>query len=266
MSACRSRCTAVAVALFVAGCGPRAEKAEPAPAPPEPSRAPAPAPILLIPPPALTRADIVAAAGAAASAYAAGAPYPGVATKLAGREVSVRLPFGCRPGAGPGAQTAAVLDPKAGTLRLTVKPQTWTDDPRIRALVGSADTEAVEGFWIRWPWLDSEACPAGAPPVAGAPVAAESLGLAQVFAADGSRLRRRGDRGYETTIKAPAAMAMAGGFRLVLRGRVADPEDHRPVRCVAENQDVRPFCVILLDIDHVAFATAEGETLAEWDG
>ena len=219
-----------------------------------------------VPPPELTRADLIAAAAAAASALAAGEPYPEAATKLAGRDVAVRLPFGCRPGAGPGAQAAAVLDPKAGALRLTVKPQTWTDDVRIRPLAGSADTEAVEGFWIRWPWLRSEACPAGAPPAPGSPAVAESLGLAQVFAAEGSRLRRRGDRSYETTVKAPDATAPAGGFRLVLRGRIADPEDHRPVRCVAENQDVRPLCVILLDIDHVAFTTADGEKLAEWDG
>lgn len=252
----------VALAALLAACSPRPQTAAPErPAPPaaaEPSAAVAPPA-----PPALGRAEILAAAGAAAAAYAAGEPYPSAAAALAGRRFVLRLPFGCY-GPAPDAGAGYVFDAEKGTLKLTVRPQVWTDAPWVRELVGAPEAEAIDGFWIRRPWMTAEACPAvgGAP---GAATAPETVGLVRVFEPGASRLARRGGRPYEVTEKAEdGAPPGQGGFRLVLEGRVMEPASGQPVRCRGDGPDVRPVCLLLVDFDRVAMEDARGRQLAEW--
>ena len=260
--------------LLAAGCGALAlactpEREEPAPPPPAPAPAP-PAAAPAAPPPIVTpplgRADLIEGARAAAESLVSGAPYPEAVTALAGRQFRLRLPFGC---AGPSPADAGVgysLDPETGTLRLSAAPQVWTETPWAGALTpaGAEPPEAVEGFWVRRPWLSAEGCPAQPRPAPDLPPSPETLGLAQVFDAESSRLLRRGGRPYEATRPLPPdAPPPAGGFRLVLEGRVADGVRH-PIRCRSEGADRRPVCLVLVRFARVAFETPDGVPLEEW--
>ncbi|WP_395670897.1 hypothetical protein [Phenylobacterium sp.] len=244
------------------------DQPEPAkPAPPTAARPPAP-------PPVLARAELLGAVAAAADAAATAGPYPAAATRLAGRRFKIRMPFGCT-GPTPQAGASYAYDAEAGSLKLSVRPENWTTAPWARDLVGGETTEAINGFWLRRPWIAGDACPAGAKPTTAegltlAPTGlpeAESVGLAQAFEAGGSRIGRRGDRPYEVTIKtAPQTPIGAGGFRLILEGRVASPEDQRPVRCRSEHPDRRPVCLVAVTFTRIAFETPSGELLSEWGG
>jgi hypothetical protein len=117
--------------------------------------------------------------------------------------------------------------------------------------------------------LRSEACPAAtAAQLQGAAAegpAPETVGLAQVFEEGGSRLLRRDGRGYEATRKIEAGQApMPGSWRLVLQGRIAPPGASPSVTCRSEHPDRRPVCLLRVEIDRVAFETADGEVLSEW--
>jgi hypothetical protein len=248
--------------VLTSGCRPRPEKAETpvAPAPPAPARPTAS--------PALGRAEIVEAAAAAAAAYAGGKPEPERAKALAGRQFDLRLPFGCL---GPGLEGTSVgyaYDEESKALRLAARPEIWTGTAWIRGLVGWPEAEAIEGFWLRRPWLLEETCPSWtAVAVAGETPelvrSPETLGLAQVFEEGGSRLLRRGARGYQATVRAEPEV-VAKGFRLVLQGRVASPDARGPARCRSGGPDQRPVCLILVEFDRVAFETAAGDVLSEW--
>lgn len=249
------------LALAFAACSPRER---PAPAPAEP-KAPAPAPPLA--PPTLSRAELLRVVAEAADASAAGAAYPNAARELDGRRFVLRLPFGCE---GPSAEAADTrlgysVDVKRNALRLTARPEVWTQTGWARALVGGADVESIEGFWLSRPWTASEACPPLPAVAAAVPPTPETVGLAQPFAEGGSRLLRRGDRPYEATVKLPDGQPPGpGGFRLVLEGRIAAGADGRTVACLSEHPDRRPVCLARAQLDRVAFETPAGETLAEW--
>lgn len=254
-------------ALVLAACSPGKEKTvAPAPAPvAEPASAPEPpqASATLV-----ERAELLDAVRAAAASYAAHTPPPADVTALAGRRFVLRLPFGCFGPLFEGESVGYAYDAEKQTLRIRARPQVWTDAPWARELVGSADTEAIEGFWIRRPWLQAESCPPtdAAQPVAGAPTP-ETVGLAQVFEKGGSRLLPRGGRAYEVTRKVEAADAPRGGnYRLVVQGRVSPPDNRPPVVCRSDHPDQRPLCLVRVEIDRVAFETTAGEVLAEWKG
>lgn len=249
---------AAAVALL-SSCGPREQAAAPAPATAPPQTAPVPPSA----PPVLGRAELLAAVAATASAVAAGDPPPAAASALAGRRFALRLPFGCF-GPAPDATAGYAYDAGKQVLKLTARPEPWTEAPWARALVGTPQTEAIEGFWIRRPWMTGEACPAAAPSPMIAP-APETVGLAQVFEEGGSRLQRRAGRPYEATEKLEIAPPPGqGGFRLALEGRVAAPADGGPIRCRAGHPDTPPLCLVRVDIDRVAFEDAAGRQFAEW--
>ncbi|RAK52583.1 hypothetical protein [Phenylobacterium deserti] len=211
------------------------------------------------PQPFVGRAELLQAVAQAASRSAAGAPYDDSIPKMAGRRFELRLPFGCF---GPGAgDIAYAYDAKSQALKLTASPVDWTDTPWAARLAHSGDVEAVEGFWIRRPWLLVETCPvAGLSGEAGA--APETVGLAEVFETGGSRLSRRGGRAYQVTRKTPPEAVGAGGWRLVLRGRIAS--DETPVRCANEGPETRPACLVRVVFERVAFEDGAGQTLAEW--
>ena len=293
---------AIVVIAVVLAIPRRAPPEPPAPADPVPAPAPA-AP--LAPPPPLGRSDLVGAVRAAAAAYAAGAEAPESEAALAGRQFRVRLPFGCL-GVAPGSEPAAWrYDPDRGTLTLTARTVHWTATPIARTLPDASAVEAVEGFWIPRPWLESESCPAlpippAAPetqpaqtPAAKAPAKApasrtapaklgtaapappspptespapspQTVGLAEVFRAGGSRVFRRGERPYQVVEKAEPPTG-PHVYHLVLEGRVTAGEDGRIVRCRAETVDRRPVCLVTVEFDRVAFEDpAGGEVLGEW--
>lgn len=245
----------LAGAALLAACSPR----EPEPAAPAPPNPPPTPQTLPLPTPPLGRAELLDAVRAAASAAATGEAYPTATAELGGRRFALRLPVGCG-GPDPKAAVGYAYDAQAGTLRVSARPQDWTRLAQGR-LFGQA--EAVEGFWLRRPWLLSEACPVGAQG-AGPPPAPETVGLVQVFEEGSSRLTRRAGRAYEAVRKLDAqAVPAPGALRLVFEGRIAEAEG-RPVRCIALNPEARPVCIVRVELDRVAFEGAAGDMLAEW--
>ncbi len=232
-------------------------------------------PPLPVPPPPLSRADVVLLAERAASAFATGAPPPEQNAELVGRGFSVLIPFGCegpRPADGPAAGAYWELDAARGTITLRAHPQVWTKAEWVRQLAAPAELDAAEGFWVPRPWILSEDCARAAPPPAEGeeapppPKADPTLGLAMFFAPNSSRVQQRGGRPYEYVGNAPAdgAAVAPKGFRLVLGGRIASFESGEPVRCRA-NPNGRPTCLVAVEFDQVAFEDpASGKTLAEW--
>ena len=244
----------------------------PATAPPavEPAD-PAPAPVVTA---ALGRGDILAAIALAANAYAAGT-VPGGQDPLVGRTFSVQLAFGCSGPETPPAGTAGngkarwSWDEARETIRLGLTPGDWTQS----ALISDATEgqwEAVEGFWITRPWLAVDGCPGvRTDPLAGGPItpSPEAAGLAAVFETGSSRLGRRNGRAYNYTVRSAGdqpVTAPENGYRLRLEGRIAAFPGGRAVHCHAPGPDRRPVCVAAVQMDRVAFLTADGATLGEW--
>jgi hypothetical protein len=215
----------------------------------------------IAPTPTLDRAAIIVAVAKASDALAAGRPHG--SAELAGRRFQVRLPFGCPGDDGESAFLRAVFNEKTRTLRLTAAVQDWKAAPWARALVPGENVEAIEGFWIRRPWLLTDVCPAQ-PAQAGGAISPETLGLAQVFEKGSSRLARRERRPYSVTLKLMEGEAPpVGGFRLVLEGRLSGAEGG-PIRCLSDDPDLRPTCFVLAQYDRVAIEDAAGDLLGEW--
>jgi hypothetical protein len=244
---------------------------EPAPKPaPPPAPAPVQAPPKLVPEPPLDRAALIAIGRRAADAYEAGEP-PGK-DALVGRRFVVRLPFGCNgPQTSSGSSQAAYsYDPGRKSLRITVRAASWQELPQIQSLPDAGDLEAVQGFWLRRPWSTSETCPSartGPPPAAPTPPSRESLGLATLFEAGGSRVLRQGDRPYEVVRKVGEKDAdlVNHSYRLVLEGRISGFADGQAARCWSESPDQRPVCLIGVTIERLAIEDGQtGESLGEW--
>lgn len=221
--------------------------------------------MLPTPAPPLGREALLDATARAAHGFAAGGSYPAEAAAIAGRPFALRIPFGCLGSPAQDGSLSYSYDPDGRVLRLTARPEVWTEAEWAQALVGSENVEALEGFWLRRPWLLTEGCPAQPSAVGEGAGSPETVGLVQVFEEGGSRVLRRGDRPYQATHKVGAGEIVgAGGFRLVLEGRVADSD--RPVRCRSDNADQRPTCLVSVAFDRVAFETPGGEVIEEWRG
>jgi hypothetical protein len=234
------------------------------------------APIVLAPPPALTRGDLVSAAGQAASAFSEGKPLTS-ADPLVGRRFAVRLPFGCN---GPTPADASVGEggglaawtwgPDRKTIQLRMAPSDWTGSAMLAKAGASDNWEAVEGFWIPRPWLASESCPAvrSDPLQTGvSPASPQTVGLAAIFEAGGSRLGRRNGRAYEYTVRAKGGAPLVrpeAGFRMLLEGRVTSFPSGRAIECRASGPDERPVCIVAIELDRVAYEDSSGSTLSEW--
>ena len=121
-------------------------------------------PSLQVADPALDRERLLMAAIRAASAFGLGADDSSAQRQLDGRRFEMRVRFGC-PDVEPKADTPyqSNYDPVERRLTLRAAPDVSSDDP---SLVGIADdqVEALEGFWVRRPWLLTAACPV--PPTA----------------------------------------------------------------------------------------------------
>ena len=252
---------AAAALVALSSCR-RAERPAPAPVPVQPPAAAAPVPPLG----PVERAQLISAAASASDAYALGRPYPPALADLIGERFEARLPFGCA-GEAPEADVGYTVDAKRGALSLQARPETWTTTPWVRALAGPAPIEAIEGFWLRRPWISSDACPAIRAPASAAPAPAtpETLGLARLFPPGESRVLRHGARGYEVVKKIEPGLLRVQGFRLVLAGRIADFGDRQPIRCRSEGPDQRPACLVAVEFDRVSFEDpVSGQVLAEW--
>lgn len=263
--------------LLLAGCDRKAAVpvAEPARETVRAVEQPA-APAVPVPPPALTRADLIAAAGEAASAYAEGRT-PADADPLVGRRVALRIAFGCSGPVlpdGPKAQRDGLAGwswgPDRKTIALSMTPGDWMGSSLLPRIGAEDKWEAVEGVWLPRPWLASDACPlvAAEPLQTEPPVATpQTVGLAVVFESGSSRIGRRNGRAYETTIRAegdaPPTPPKAG-YRLVVQGHVASFPGGRAIACHATGPDQRPVCIVAIELDRVAFEEADGTSLNEW--
>jgi hypothetical protein len=225
-------------------------------------------PALPIPPAPLGRGELLDAVAAAANAYASGEPSPHQANDIAGRSFRLKLPFGCFGQPAADAHLTYQWKAKTRTLKLSAQPQSWSDDPRVRALLGDGSTEDIEGFWVPRPWMTDDGCPA--PPGAAASAQAPSpqtVALVRVFRKEDSRLQKHVGRPYEVTRKLDKGEAPgAGGYRLVLEGRIGGDEQEPPISCLSASPDRRPTCFVRVAFDHVAFEDPDGDRLAEWGG
>ncbi|WP_422051121.1 hypothetical protein [Sphingomonas leidyi] len=262
-----------ALALVLAGCDASAPEPTPANVQLEAPVRP-PAPLSPAPPPRLSRADFIDAARQATSQYTA-AEKPAATDPLVGRTFSIKIAFGC---SGPTPLAGEHVSGVAGwswgdegkTIVLNMTPGDWAGSALIAGSADAPDWEAVEGFWIPRPWMESERCPTvqGDPlQTANIGAAPQTLGLAAIFEAGGSRIGRRNGRAYMFTIRPEGEAPLKPppqGYRLILAGRIASYPNGRAIRCGAPGPDQRPVCVVATKLDRVAFEEADGTMLSEW--
>lgn len=253
---------------------PRQQPASPpAPSAPKAERAPLPLPKVQGP---LGRAELLEAAALAADAFAAGEPLPREVSVLSGRQFDLRLPFGCAGPVPPEVEEIQLgwrYDAEAESLRVRALPQAWPLDPWAPGSVSASSApaiEAIEGFWIARPWTSVDTCPGrpGNAPQLPGPAPVQTLGIAQFFAADGSRVGRRDGEAYQAVeAVAPEALNVNQGFRLRLRGRISPAPGGGPIVCRAPaGPDARPVCLVSALFDQVAIENpATNATLATWD-
>ena len=268
---------ALAVLLLLAGCKEQREQVPPegsaspiAPAaPPEPMGAVAPLS-------ALDRADLIAAAAAAADEVAAGKPLPESNLELVNRTFELRLPFAC-PGANLGKWGNWKLEAGSNVLRISFARQVWTADPLFDALAAATSHDAAEGFWMERPWTRSEDCPKqaeqsnlAATTPAGSAIDANPgarFALVQFFSPDSPRTLRRGNRPYTHTERLSADGGIPPhSFRVKLVGRISGFADGQPIHCVVSQPSHPPTCAASVEFSKVVLEDAlSGQSLAEWD-
>ena len=268
------RLVAILAGLAVlAGCR-GSEPAEPAPTP-SPTAA---LPQLPQAEPPLDRRALLLAVGQAASDFALGRDDLERQRRLHGRRFEVALRFGCE-----GDESASrqwTFDERTRVLRLNVDPDVTARTPAVAAL-GFEEFEAVEGFWIRQPWLLEAGCPARPAPPAAADEEEEGetgdepqepsaepapyIGLAHFFTAQDSRTQRREGRGYRATVRlGPDEAPSASGYVLVLSGRFDRLPDGRAIACTPSGGGGPPACIVSVTFDHVRLRRPDGVQLAEW--
>jgi hypothetical protein len=233
----------------------------------------------------MDRVGLLQAVAKAASAAALGQDDVAVQRSLDGRRFEIRLRFAC-PGPAREAESplSAAFDEKTNILRVRAAPDVSRDDPFV-ATLGGADVEAVEGFWLRRPWLVGDGCPVL--PVPSTPEATndegstddstsakavlaqpgvQRVGIAQFFSTSDARTGRRDGRPYEVTRALAAdAQPSAQGYALILSGRLRQLPDGRVISCKTQFGDAPPPCLVSATIDRVAIANPQtNEELANW--
>lgn len=232
----------------------------------------------------LSRRELLLAAGEAASDFAAGVDDRERQRELDGRPFSFAIRL-CEGDAG-GASYRSSFDEESRVLRLEVRPDINAGSPLLEQLSGSA-IEAVEGFWIRRPWLLGPACPTLAPAALAAerpepgPAAGPSIegtqrpaertpepplprvGIAEFHDQASDRSNRRGNRPYEITRRLPEG-TRAGPVDLLIQGRLRALPAGRAIVCTGGSADTPPTCIISVRIDSVSLRQPGGEVLAEW--
>ncbi len=253
---------------------------EPAPSPPR---------VLPIPDPVLDRAALMGAVAEAASAFGAGADDREAQSALDGRRFTINLRFGCGgPAPASGAEPLLWRVRSDTSLEIRATPDLSLDSPALAGILPEAaeatdsetqTVEAVEGFWIARPWLLTDRCPAPNPRTAALGVPPErSVGIAQYYTSEESRVERRGGRAYISTVALQPDGGEAGnaadaadqalpreGLFLSIEGRLRRWPDGKVIRCSATAVSARPACVISIKMDRVAFTRpASGDVIDEW--
>ena len=209
----------------------------------------------------LGRADILRMASLAADAASGEAP---VADTMDGRRFVIRIPFGCGPTTAAARDRSATYTVAGETLRVRIQPQDWTALPWVASEVARREAVGAEGFWVPRPWTTAETCP---PDAAEPADPSSSLGIAQLFDADSSRVGQRRGRALEATVQVDAEEAdFSKGFKLVVEGRVAQwPGGRETVLCRAPTAYQRPVCLVGAKLDGISIENAaNGERLADW--
>lgn len=250
-------------------------------------------PSLPVAEPPMDRGTLLQAVGRAASATALGQDDANAQRRLDGKRFEVRIRFGCASGAplpDGDAPFNVRFDQEDRTLRVRAAPDLTRKDPAVAPLA-SQSIEAVEGFWMRRPWLLADGCPVssssqrtaeGDPPTDVPPLqdvvrgaAGEDarpaayrlrVGIAQFFTEADSRTGRREERAYEASkVLAESERPSAGGYNLVLSGRLRRLSGGQVISCRVTNADAPPECVVSAEFDRVRIEVPSTKNvLAEW--
>jgi hypothetical protein len=216
--------------------------------------------------PEMDRAALLAAVASAASAHAAGEVDR---QNLAGRRFTLKMRFGCGEEGGSGTGPVSWKYDQADQ-RLTIRATPDIDAEAVAVDEEEGAIEAVEGFWIAQPWLLTDACVSaaeeGEAPAEAAEPPSPTVGIAQHFTGQDSRVQRRAQRSYEIVRRTePAIIPPAGGFNLVLEGRLEAWPGGQVIRCRGTGSASAPVCVISAEFDRVAFENPQnGLTIAQW--
>ena len=218
----------------------------------------------------MERAGLLQAVATAASATGLGRDTVEDQRKLEGRTFEVRIRFGCA-GSGTGTGEAGPFgvrfDEEARTLRVRAAPDLTIGDPALVKLAGEG-IDAVEGFWMRRPWLLTDGCPvASAPAHAASPLSEQRVGLAQFFGSSDSRTGQRKGRAYESTSTLREGETPSlQGYNLVLAGRLKKLGSGRVINCRVTGRDAPPECIVSAEFDHVWMEHPQTRAiLAEWN-
>lgn len=250
-------------------------------------------PSLPVAEPPMDRAMLLEAVARAASATALGHDDANAQRRLDGKRFEVRIRFGCATGVRPpnGDTPFNVrFDEEERTLRVRAAPDLMLKDPAVAPLADQS-IEAVEGFWMRRPWMLADGCPAvprpqgtaETGPAADGPqsrdtpqgragdaarptVYSQQVGIAQFFTGADSRTGRREERAYEASkVLAEGELPSAEGYNLVLSGRLRRLPGGRVISCRVANADVPPECVVSAEFDRVRIENpGTRNILAEW--
>lgn len=241
-----------------------------------------PAPVLPVVDPPFNREALLFAVMRAASDSALGGSDPESQRKLDGRRFELRMRFGC-PGAAEGDRSRSwAFDDRRRKLTVRVEPEITGDSPQVRDL-SATGYEAVEGFWIRRPWMLRADCPAPAPsePVlqdqlagetqqasaeASARVPIAHIGIAQFFTSAEPRTHRRDARAYSATkILTEGGSPNPNGYDLLITGRLRRLANGSVITCANRDPATPPDCVVSAQFESVAIKhPVSGETIAEW--
>jgi hypothetical protein len=243
--------------------------------------------------PPLDRAALLDAVTKAASATALGDNDAEQQRLLDGKRFEMKIRFGCKfAGEADGKRFAVTFDEENRALRIRAAPDLTMDDLDISKLAPDG-VEAVEGFWLRRPWLLGARCPRPAP---SSPEASEDdelnntgravdtdgpqkaatgtelatarwgkVGIAQFFTGTDTRTGRRNQRAYELTkVLGANERPSPDGYNLVLSGRLRANGD-RVIHCRSVSVAAPPNCVISSEIDRVWIEQSDsGTVLSEW--
>jgi hypothetical protein len=217
----------------------------------------------------LDRADLLITAAKAGSAAALGQDDSADQAALDGKPFEVRIRFGCASGAGAAGGGSAKAGPfnirfNSGdrTLRVRATPDLTRDNA---AAVVSAGADAVEGFWMRRPWLLASGCAAGQSPLATQTASEQRVGIAQAFAV-GEQDGRRNGQAYEAERPLNAGEEPSRlGYDLVITGKLKKLQSGRVIACRLLSADLPPECIVSGRFERVRIETPDAKTiLADW--
>ena len=147
------------------------------------------------------------------------------------------------------------------TLRVKAAPDLTRNDPSVAAL--ASGSEAVEGFWMRRPWLLEAGCPSLG---AASAVSDQRVGIAQFFTeADTRAVRHEGEAFEATKVLGEAEQPSRQGYDLVLSGKLRKLPSSRVIACRATGTETPPECMVSAQFERVRIETVDGKTiLGDW--